>query len=325
MSRNQARIWSFRLTVPAILRVCGVGSLVFALLQFVRPELKNPPVSDELQAPSEIEAIFKHSCYGCHSNETKLPWFDQVAPAYWIVSRDVHRARTQLNFSEIGALPEEQRKLILFDAFNQIQLGAMPLPRYRTVHPDSAVTPEQLAILRNYLTPRSPEPPATLSEIQAADREYGRWIESNGATRTIQNTLSGVPFHPEYKTWKEIGSTERIENNTIRVVLGNDLAVKAIAENHINPWPDGAIIAKVTWHEQPDPNGVVQPGQFVQVEFMIRDREKYHSTVGWGWGRWIGTDLKPDGHTVDFANRQCVNCHLAVQGNDYVFTMPIRN
>jgi hypothetical protein len=310
---------------PMLLRFCGISLLMFAGLQFVRPKLENPRVSSELQAPPEVKAIFKQSCYSCHSNETKLPWFDRVVPAYWIVSRDVHQARTHLNFSEIGALPEAQQKLVLFDAFNQIQLGAMPLPTYRIVHPDSAITPEQLAILRNYLTPKSQEPPGTLSEVQAADREYVRWIEGNGTVRTVQNTLEGVPFHPEYKTWRQIGSTERIENNTIRVVLGNDLAVKAIAGNHINPWPDGAIIAKATWQEQPDPNGVVQPGQFVQVELMIRDREEYHTTAGWGWGRWIGTDLKPDGHTLDFANRQCVNCHLAVRRNDYVFTMPIKN
>ena len=307
------------------LRFCGIGLLLFAGLQFVRPELRNPPVSAEIQAPAEVKAIFKNSCYNCHSNETELAWFDRIVPAYWIVSRDVRRARAHLNFSEIGALSEEQQKLALFDAFNQIQLGAMPLPSYRAAHPNSAITAEQLAILRNYLAPRSQEPPATVSEVQAADREYMRWIEGNGRVRSVQNTLGGVPFHPEYKTWKQIGSTERIENNTIRLVLGNDLAVKAIAENRINPWPDGAMIGKVTWHEQPNPGGVVQPGQFVQVELMIRDQEKYRTTAGWGWGRWIGMDLKPDGQTLDFANTHCVDCHHAVERNDYVFTMPIKN
>ena len=308
-----------------LLRLCGIGLLLFGGLQFVRPELKNPPVRADIQAPPEVKAILKHSCYSCHSNETELPWFDRLVPAYWIVSRDVDQARAHLNFSEIGALPEAQQKLALFDAFNQIQLGAMPLPRYRTVHPDSAVTPEQLAILRKYLTTLSLDPQATPFQAKAEDGEYVRWIEGYGNIRTVQSTLAGVPFHPEYKTWKQISSTERIENNTIRVVLGNDLAVKAIAENHINSWPDGAIIGKVTWHEQPEPNGVIRPGQFVQVELMIRDQEKYHTTAGWGWGRWIGTDLKPDGHTLDFAKSHCVDCHHAVQRNDYVFTMPIQN
>src|SRR5882762_10057693 len=84
------------------LRFCGIGLLLFAGLQFVRPELRNPPVSAEIRAPAELKAIFKHSCYNCHSNETELAWFDRIVPAYWIVSRDVRRARAHLNFSEIG-------------------------------------------------------------------------------------------------------------------------------------------------------------------------------------------------------------------------------
>jgi hypothetical protein len=132
-------------SLPLLLRFCGIGLLLFGGLQFFRPEPKNPPITTDIQAPPEVKAILRHSCYSCHSNETELPWFDRVVPGYWIVSRDVHQARAHLNFSEIGALPEEQQRLALFDAFNQIQLGAMPLPRYRTVHSNSAVTPEQLA------------------------------------------------------------------------------------------------------------------------------------------------------------------------------------
>jgi len=36
-------------------------------------------------------------------------------------------------------------------------------------------------------------------------------------------------------------------------------------------------------------------------------------------------DLKPDGQTLDFATTHCVDCHHAVERNDYVFTMPIKN
>ncbi|HWY56865.1 MAG TPA: heme-binding domain-containing protein, partial [Terriglobales bacterium] len=65
-----------------LLRFCGIGLLLFAGLQFARPELRNPPVAAEIQAPAEVKAIFKHSCYNCHSNETELAWFDRIVPAY---------------------------------------------------------------------------------------------------------------------------------------------------------------------------------------------------------------------------------------------------
>ena len=80
----------------------GAALILFLGLQFVRPGLTNPPVTAELNAPPEVKAILKNSCYNCHSNETKLAWFDQVVPAYWLVASDVKEARKHLNFSEIA-------------------------------------------------------------------------------------------------------------------------------------------------------------------------------------------------------------------------------
>ena len=58
---------------------------------------------------------------------------------------------------------------------------------------------------------------------------------------------------PDYKNWKAISSTDRFDNHTMREILGNDVAVKAIADGHINPWPDGTAFAKVAWQQsQPD-------------------------------------------------------------------------
>jgi hypothetical protein len=123
-------------------------------LQLFRPELKNPPVRAELQAPPAIKQILKNSCYNCHSNETELPWFDKVAPAYWLVTKDVKEGRKHLNFSEIGAQPGVA-KAAVYEVVREVQLGAMPPASYTLLHPRAAVTPAQLAVLRAYLAPRT--------------------------------------------------------------------------------------------------------------------------------------------------------------------------
>jgi len=138
-----------------LVRLAGLAILLFLGLQFIRPALINPPVTADLQAPPEVKQILRNSCYNCHSNETKLPWYDQIVPAYWLVVSDVTEARQHLNFSTLGAAPPEKQRGVLFEAVNQIQLGAMPLPAYRFMHPGSAVTPEQLAVLRAYLSRRA--------------------------------------------------------------------------------------------------------------------------------------------------------------------------
>ena len=300
----------------------AVLCLGFVGIQFIRPALTNPPVTAELQAPPEVKEILRNSCYSCHSNETRLPWFDKVVPAYWLVNHDVREARRHLNFSEIGKLPAAQQKGFLFEAVNQIQMGAMPLPSYLRVHPNAAVTPEQLAVLRNHLAPpNTAMVPA--ADTSAADEQYGKWVAASEVGLNVQSEPDGVGFLPDYKNWKAISSTDRYDNHTMRVILGNDVAVKAIADGHINPWPDGTAFAKVAWLQQPDGKGMVHTGAFVQVEFMIRDGKKYADTAGWGWGRWRGTDLKPYGKDAAFTD-ECVSCHTPVRKNDYVYTMPIK-
>ncbi len=60
----------------------------------------------------------------------------------------------------------------------------------------------------------------------------------------VQPEFNGVGFLPDYKNWKVISSTDRFDNHTMREILGNDIAQKAIAEGHINPWPDGDCVRK---------------------------------------------------------------------------------
>jgi hypothetical protein len=294
--------------------------LVFLAIQLIRPPLTNPPVTAELNAPPQVRTILRNSCYNCHSNETKLSWFDQVAPAYWLVASDVQEARKHLNFSELGSEPAGIQKASLYEAVNFIALGAMPLPQYRMVHPSSLVTPEQLAVLRAWLNPPKAETAASAADVASAEAQRMSAVHKGEAR--VKTELNGVPFSPDYKNWRAISSTDRFDNRTMRVILGNDVAVKAIEDHRINPWPDGTTFAKVTWYEQPDGTGFVRTGAFKQVELMVRDSKKYSSTKGWGFGRWLGTDLKPYGKNAGFAG-ECVNCHKPLRKNDYVYTMPI--
>lgn len=304
-----------------VIAILGIG---FLGMQFIRPELKNSSGTADLKVPPEVKEVLTRSCYDCHSNETRLSWFDEPAPAYWIVARDVRSGRQHLNFSEIATLPEAQQRAILFESVSQIELGAMPLPAYKRLHPGSAVSAEELAILKQYLARATPREGTTSAQIAAADAQYAEWIDQGSASRDLAPAPNGIAFLPEYKNWTAISSTERFDNHTMRQILGNDVAVKAIAENQINPWPDGSAFAKVAWYEQADDSGVTWPGAFFQVEFMIRDSKKYARTLGWGWARWRGTDLKPYGKDETFSS-ECVGCHRPLANTNYVFTMPIRS
>jgi hypothetical protein len=286
--------------------------LFILALQVMRPTLSNPPVTAELQAPPEVKQILRNACYNCHSNETKLSWFDEPIPAYWLVVRDVQEARKHVNFSELGKLPQAQQNGILFEAVNQIQFGAMPLRSYKYAHPDAAVTPEQLAVLKAYLVRSSPHPARSGAASAPSVPDAG----------TVSPAPNGIAFLPDYKNWRAVSSTDRFDNNTIRQILGNDVAIQAITDNHTKPWPNGTAFAKVAWVKEVDDQGIERPGSFIQVEFMIRDSGKYSSTRNWGFARWRGTELKPYGQDASFVN-ECVGCHEPMRKNDFVFTKPV--
>jgi hypothetical protein len=295
----------------------------FVAIQFIRPALPNPPVTAELEAPPEVRQILRSSCYNCHSNETKLFWFDNIAPGYWLVANDVKEARRHLNFSEIGRLPAAQQKAALYEAVNMIQLGEMPLKSYRLIHPNAAVSPEDLDVLRHYLSPPSPRPAAPDAAAKtAADEQYDKWIHSSGATLAVQPAPNGIAYIPDYKDWKIVSTTNHFDNKTLRVIYGNDIAMKAIAEHRMSPWPDGTTFAKAAWFQQVDENGDTKTGAFFQVEFMVKDAHKYAATEGWGFARWRGTDLKPYGEDASFT-KECTGCHAPLRHNDYVYTFPL--
>lgn len=147
----------------------------------------------------------------------------------------------------------------------------------------------------------------------------GSW---SGTTK-VPPAPNGITLPEAYKNWRLLASSYRSDNNTQRVILGNDSAIEASAKRMTNPWPDGAIIAKLVWKNEPHSNWptAIVPGEFVHAEFMIKDSKKYSSTGGWGFARWVGTEQKPYGKDETFV-QECFNCHIPVKSNDYVFTHP---
>ena len=297
-------------------KLAVVGIVIFAALQLVRPSIPAKPATAELQAPPEVRRILEKDCYSCHSDERRLAWFDEIVPAYWLVRYDVLKGREVLNFSTLGSKPAAAQKAALYESLNMIQLGAMPLPRFLAVHPEAKVTPEELATLKTYLAPWTPVP------AQSANVPAGGEPSPAANLASVQPAPNGFPFPADFENWKPLTTTDRGDNNTFRYVLGNDIAVKAAQSGNISPWPDGTRFAKIAWQQELGADGLLHPGKFVQVEFMLKDAQRYKDTEGWNWARWRGLDLKPYGADAHFVN-ECTGCHAPVRGDDYVYSLPM--
>lgn len=298
-----------------------LGLFVAISVQFTTAEVKNPPVTGEFQGPEEVKAIFKRACYDCHSNETKLAWYDKIAPVSWMVSADVVEARKRFNLSEWDKISDADRENLLWEMLNKIDQGQMPLKSYVFAHPSARVLKEEIEVLKSYVNTLPGTKKTDTTKIIIKKELVAAEKVSPDPTPVA---LNGIRYSDEYKKWKVIATTNRFDNGTMRLIYGNDITVKAIEEGNINPWPNGAKIAKVVWNKQPeDKDGNVKPGNFNNVQYMIKDDQKYKDTEGWGFARFTSLKLLPYGKTADYG-KSCINCHRMVAKNGFVFDIPTK-
>ena len=126
------------------LRWIGIGAAIgFILIQFVTPERTNPAFDRSLTIAAQaaftppISTMIKASCFDCHSNETRWPWYSYIAPLSWLVADDVASGRRHLNFSEWGKYPKSKRVLKLGQIYEQVSRGEMPIKEYLLMHADA--------------------------------------------------------------------------------------------------------------------------------------------------------------------------------------------
>jgi Cytochrome P460 len=127
-----------------------------------------------------------------------------------------------------------------------------------------------------------------------------------------------------YRDWKVISvAHEEGKLNSLGIVLGNDIAIKAFREGTL-PFPDGAIIAALHYSHVPsDENNKVfgdkqsfVPGAPTNVQFEVKDSKKYAATGGWGFGHF-----NPDGKPGSAALlKTCFPCHEPAKATDLIYT-----
>ena len=79
---------------------------VFIIAQFFGPE-KNEgeltslvPFINETNPPENVQKILTESCFDCHSNVTKYPWYNRITPVNYWMNDHIKVGKKKLNFSK---------------------------------------------------------------------------------------------------------------------------------------------------------------------------------------------------------------------------------
>ena len=126
------------------------------LIQFFPINKENPKPTPEMDflniksTPSKTANIIRESCYDCHSNETKYPWYSNVQPIGWFLKDHIDEGRMKLNFSTFATYEPKRQAHKLAESREMVEKREMPLNSFVLGHPEAELTDAERAEIIRY-------------------------------------------------------------------------------------------------------------------------------------------------------------------------------
>ncbi len=157
---------------------------VFIIVQFIRPtrNVTDGNMANDIakfNVPKDIQNILHTSCYDCHSDNTRYPWYAEVQPIGWWLNSHIQEGRRNLNFSEFATYRPRRQYIKLKQIAEQVDEGDMPLPSYLIIHTDARLSQEQKTQLIDWVnvvrdSMKAVYPPDSLERARSGRREENR-------------------------------------------------------------------------------------------------------------------------------------------------------
>lgn len=125
--------------------------MALVVMQFIRPDknlgsYESVAVFESETKPSEeVRALLKESCYDCHSDHTRYPWYAEIAPvSYWLADH-VKDGKKHFNASAWQDYSLKKKDHKMEELIEEVEEGEMPLDSYTWTHGN--ITDEQRELL----------------------------------------------------------------------------------------------------------------------------------------------------------------------------------
>lgn len=145
------------MTAKKILKIVLIVLLIgFIIIQFIRPsknageEIAANQINAVQEVPADVQQILKVSCYDCHSNTTRYPWYSKIQPVAWFLNDHIVEGKKEVNFSVFATYPPFRRYKKFNEIQKQIKEDEMPLFSYTLIHRDAVLSAAQKSTLINW-------------------------------------------------------------------------------------------------------------------------------------------------------------------------------
>ncbi|TYB77207.1 heme-binding domain-containing protein [Bizionia myxarmorum] len=125
--------------------------VVFLIAQFFGPKKNDGTLASvepfllSTNPPEAVVAILKESCFDCHSNYTKYPWYSKITPVnYWLADH-VNEGKEDFNVSIWSEYSVKQKDHKFKELIETVESREMPLDSYILTHNEANLTDTQIA------------------------------------------------------------------------------------------------------------------------------------------------------------------------------------
>ncbi len=95
------------------------------------------------KVPANVATSLKVSCYDCHSNNTRYPWYSELQPGAYFMAQHIKEGKEELNFDEFNDYSKRRKKAKIKSIISQIEKDEMPLKSYRMMHGNARLSADK--------------------------------------------------------------------------------------------------------------------------------------------------------------------------------------
>jgi hypothetical protein len=110
----------------------------------------NAPLLEGSVVPEDVRHVLATKCADCHSESTYFPAYTRLAPASWLIERDVHEGRSYLNMSQWQHYNLESQVDLLTRIASEARGGQMPVKQYLILHPQARLSPQEQQLIYDW-------------------------------------------------------------------------------------------------------------------------------------------------------------------------------
>lgn len=130
--------------------------IVLVVAQFFGPEKNEGDYAsiesfiEETKPSPEVKGVLQESCFDCHSDVTRYPWYNNITPVNYWLAEHVADGKKHFDVSQWSAYSVKKKDHKLDELIEMVEEKEMPLNSYTWTHTEANLSDAQIAAVINW-------------------------------------------------------------------------------------------------------------------------------------------------------------------------------